>query len=239
MPLVRACFERGLVLSPGAAVALSEASFRHVVQVCRLREGDSVLLLNGLGQVARATLVAQTKRGIAAQISDVSQAPAPRPHDSAWGIPKKDALDLMVKMAVELGLRRVYLVRGSHSQERLPGGERLEALIASAVEQSNSTWPTEFEVCASWDQIPWANYQHALCFDPRGTAGESLRYSENDSILTLIGPEAGFAPEELNYFQTIPQLVSIALPTPILRAPTALGMSAGWVTGRLGSLTLK
>jgi 16S rRNA (uracil1498-N3)-methyltransferase len=59
-----------LALSPGAEVALPEATARHAVNVLRLEPGDALTLFNGVGGEYRANLVTVNKRGAWARIAE-------------------------------------------------------------------------------------------------------------------------------------------------------------------------
>lgn len=232
---MRACLLPGMELSPGVDVKLVDERFHHVVQVCRLRPNDEVLLLNGNGEQARAVLVEVSKRSATLKVvGNIELMPKSAPLDVVIAVPKKDALELMLKMGTELGLRRIFLIRSAYSQERLPDPQRIEALIHSALEQSNNPWLPILVFPKSWRDIPWSDYQHVFCFDPSGSTGADLTWKADDGILTLIGPEGGFAPEELTIFTEQKNLRLCRWETPILRAPTALAMAVGWVTARRG-----
>jgi len=216
-----------------AEVNLSGDAFHHLVQVCRLRINDEILLLNGQGKKAVAFLQTLSKRELTLKVVSVEEVPATSQLDALILVPKKDALELMLKMSVELGFRKVMLLRGAYSQERLPDEARLQSLLQSAIEQSNNPWPPEVILLKDWSEVVWNQYQHVLCFDPTGESGEQLKFKKTDGILTLIGPEGGFSPEELTLFQELSNAKRIAWQTPIMRAPTALGMATGWVTARM------
>ena len=49
----------------------------------------------------------------------------------------------------------------------------------------------------------------------------------NGKCLGFVGPEGGFSEEEEHQISLIPGSCSIHLPTPILRAPTAIASLAG------------
>ena len=230
---MRACLLQGQELKANSELVLSDEAFHHLVQVCRLREKDELLVLNGLGQTAKATVQTIHKRQMILRLLELTVVNPPPKRDALFVIPKKDALEAMLKMSVELGLRKVFLVRGAYSQERLPEEKRLSSLLQSAIEQSNNPWPPEIVLLKDWSEVNWNEYQHVLCFDPVGERADKLSFAKTDGILTLIGPEGGFSPEEQLMVKQLPNGKLIAWDTPILRAPTALSMAVGWVTARM------
>lgn len=230
---MRACYLPDAILEAGQNIILKDEQFHHLIQVCRIKLNDEVLILNGRGARGNAMVKSIAKREAILGIKSTDLVPGPRALDALVAIPKKDALELIVKMSIELGLRRLILLRSSYSQEKVPEVGRLQALIQSAVEQSNNPWTTEILVLKGWDEVPWSNYQHLICFDPSAPSSDEIFFKNTDSILTLIGPEGGFSEEEIKNLQSKSLCHMIALPTPILRAPTAFAVSAGWVTARM------
>jgi len=186
-------------------------------------------MLDGLGRRARARVLGIGKRAIELEVEAVEQAAAPLPLDVAIAVPKREALESMVKMAVELGVRRLWLLRGDFSPERIPEFSRLVAIVKSALEQSNNPWSPQLHLLDGWGEIPWADYDRVLVFDPAGARGEDFAWLTTDGILTVIGPEGGFSERDRASWPTVSL---VGLPTAILRAPTALATAWGWVLAK-------
>lgn len=210
-------------------VEVRDETFHHLVNVSRLRLGDTVLLMNGQGKMAPAKIIELTKRHASLEVGTTQYVIRSAILDVAIAIPKKDALEAMLKMSVELGVRRVWLLRGEYSPERLPEASRINALLESSLEQSNNPWLPEVMLLENWQQLPWADYQHVLAFDLAGSANLDWKPQTSDSILTLIGPEGGFSQVEKASW---PNARMVKLDTSIMRAPTALACAWGWMLAR-------
>ncbi len=218
---------RALLHSPLSAglLQLKDDVFHHLATVVRVRVGDEILLLDGQGARARARVLEVGRRTVDLEVSapeGVERAPA---WDVLLVVPKREALESMLKMAVELGIRRVWLLRGDYSPEKIPEAPRLHALLRSALEQSNNPWMPEVRTLEEWREVPWSEYARVLIFDQRGAAHDEVRLGSSDGILTVIGPEGGFSESERASWPTV---TLVALATPILRAPTALAAAWGW-----------
>lgn len=231
---MRACYSPGSIFLEQQEIIVIDDQFHHLVQVCRLRLNEEVLILNGKGQKALATTSSISKRELRLKIISIELSDLPIKFDALIAIPKKDALEQIVKMSIELGLRRLFLIRSTYSQERIPDISRLNSLVQSAIEQSNNPWPAEIVILKDWEEVPWRQYDHLICFDPSGSKDSDLTLNKNDSILTLVGPEGGFSKDEIKFLQTKSSCHMIAWSTPILRAPTAFSVGVGWVTARIG-----
>lgn len=203
----------------------------HLVNVIRLEKDEELLLLNGRGLSVRTVVSEVSKKSLSLRRLNEEKSERKIMMDVVIGIPKKEALELCLKESVELGFRRIFLVRSSYSQTRVPEADRIMALLVSALEQSNSPFlPEVSEV--SWDNLPWNDYGTVVLLDSQeGKPGQSSKASSEN--LLIIGPEGGFSSNELEYIRNRQNVESLLLPTPIMRTPTALAVGAGILLQRL------
>jgi 16S rRNA (uracil1498-N3)-methyltransferase len=152
--------------------------------------------------------------------------------DLALGIPKKEALELSLKQAVELGFTKIFLIRAQYSQTKLPEDERLESLLISALEQSNAAFLPLVEAM-NWEDLPLSNYNEIMMLDSQYSEKLAKREKVLGPKLLIVGPEGGFSPEECLRLHQFPKLSILNLPTPILRTPTAVATGAGILLGSL------
>lgn len=206
---------------------LKDESLHHLVNVIRIETGDELLLLNGKGLQILTVVQTIAKREL--RLDFKGEVPSERKYtfDLALGMPKREALELCLKQATELGFRKIYLIRSAYSQMKVPEADRIEKLLVSALEQSNGAYLPEIEE-AKWESIPWDHYQSALLLDSQ----TPLKKPTFDMVplhphLLIVGPEGGFSPEELRFLHSQSQMNVVNLPTPILRTPTALAAGAG------------
>lgn len=204
----------------------------HLVHVIRIESGESLLLLNGKGLKVTARIDSISKKEIRLTHLNHEQFLPSTQIDLALGVPKKEALELSLKQATELGINRIYLVRSQYSQIRLPEADRLQQILISALEQSNSVWMPEL-IEATWSEIPWSDFTLALMLDSQSEKRQKNDQKCFEKALLIVGPEGGFSPEEINYLHAQSQIEILRLPTPILRTPTAVATGAGILLGRL------
>lgn len=226
---MRASFQKDLTLQDHYVIKGDAA--HHLVNVIRLELGEEILLLNGAGLKVKAKVSSLSKKEVNLDKVEHSQAPQILQMDLALGIPKKEALELSLKQAVELGFRKIFLVRSQYSQTRLPETERIESLLISALEQSNSAYLPEI-ISASWLEIPFEIYSEILMMDSQ-TEVEQKKSKIPKPVLLIVGPEGGFSTEESLFLHKLPQTRILNLPTPILRTPTAVAAGAGIILGSL------
>jgi 16S rRNA (uracil1498-N3)-methyltransferase len=206
--------------------------YHHLVHVIRLEAGEKILLLNGKGLKVIALVEAISKKEIHLKHISSELSKNSSIIDLALGLPKKEALELSLKQATELGLQRIFLVRSKYSQIRIPDAARLEQILVSALEQSNSAWLPEV-IEKEWCDIPWDEFDHVLMMDSQSEKRQKNDRKNFKKSLLLVGPEGGFSPEEMTYLHAKPRLEVLRLPTPIMRTPTAVATGAGILLGRL------
>lgn len=226
---MRASFQKDLTIQESYQIKGDAA--HHLMNVVRVEANEEILLLNGKGLMVKTKVTALSKRELQLTKLEDKQIPLSKSMDLALGIPKKEALELSLKQAVELGFSKIYLIRSQYSQTRLPEADRLEALLVSALEQSNAAYLPEI-VPMSWEEVPTTDYSDILMLDSQ-TKTDGLKLSGKGCVLLVIGPEGGFSPEETKLLHGWSNIRILNLPTPILRTPTAVAAGAGIILGSL------
>jgi 16S rRNA (uracil1498-N3)-methyltransferase len=221
---MRAYFQKDLVVQE--EYLIKGESAHHLVSVVRVAVGEQILLLNGKGLTITAVVSSISHKELFLKKITSTELKRSYSMDLALGIPKKEALELSLKQAVELGFRKIYLIRSKYSQIRIPEESRLESLLVSAVEQSNSAFMPEV-IFTEWDKIPSTNYGQILVMDSQSKANKIEIALKSDARLLIVGPEAGFSNDELALLHNLPRVSILNLPTPILRTPTAVATGAG------------
>jgi 16S rRNA (uracil1498-N3)-methyltransferase len=204
----------------------------HLIHVVRIELHEEVLLLNGAGLRIITKVSSVSKREVILSRMDSTCVQSTSTYDLALGIPKKDALELSLKQAVELGFRRIYLIRADYSQTKLPEAERLEAILISALEQSNASYLPSL-IPTSWAELPVTDYGQILMMDSQHSSEGVKKSNPLDQKLLIVGPEGGFSPAEANFLHSLPKVQVLNLPTAILRTPTAVAAGAGMILGSL------
>lgn len=213
-------------LSVQESYLLSGEAHHHLVNVIRIAVGEKLLLLNGKGLAISTLVESVTKKHVALKFENYRQSEGRHQMDLALGLPKREALELCLKQAVEIGFGRIFMVRSAFSQIRQLEDERLQKILTAALEQSNAEFMPELIAC-EWADVPWQNYQQVVLLNSQSGSDAKKAAFENGAKLLVVGPEGGFSAQEINFFNSIENLLSLSLPTPILRTPTAVGVGAG------------
>ncbi len=214
--------ERGL--AGGNLLPMHEREARYLGQVLRLAPGDLVRLFNAPHGEWPARFERLPRRGggrfvVTERLRPAAAEPGPI---LLFAPVKRDATDLIVRMATELGATALQPVLTERTNSARVNTDRLEAIAAEAAEQCErlsvprvaapqrlmavlGEWPPERLLCAAIERLPAGR----LRFDP--AAAEAL----------LIGPEGGFTSRELDVLNARPFVTAISLGPRILRAETA------------------
>ena len=209
-------------LAVGDVLPLDEAAHRHVGKVLRLRVGAPLVLFNGDGFDYAAELVACDRRASQVRIVAREAVGNESPLDLVLfaALLKGEAMDRVVQKAVELGAKRIVPLRTARS-EALPADERLSRklahwqgiVVASAMQCGRATLP-QVEAVRDFADILGDAPGLRWIFSPHDAPVASPQAAEAVSV--LIGPEGGFAPDEV-----------------------AAAVNAGWLPQSLGPRVLR
>lgn len=195
-----------VALQAGRAVTLPPAAAHHALRVLRLRQGDELVLFDGLGGEYPGTVVetAPTLRLALADWCEVERE-APLLMTLAQALPSGDKMDWVVQKAVELGVHKIQPLQSKRSVVRLTG-ERAEkrrahwqqVAIAACEQSGRNRLPTidaVLDLPHYLAQPPDQN-ELRLLLSPQQSVCLSNIPRPVSRLTLLIGPEGGFADEE-------------------------------------------
>ncbi|MBF0297267.1 MAG: 16S rRNA (uracil(1498)-N(3))-methyltransferase [Oligoflexia bacterium] len=220
----------------------------HLTQVLRIKQNESILILDGKGNKAVCKIVSINRKELFLRVIKKEISQKKFNLDLALCIPKKEYLEDIIKMSVELGIAKIIplVSKFSHGKSSIGMGnrERLDRLIESAMIQSNN--PFKLEIAEAIDLMEISSklkskYQQIFFFCEHIHTNESAdKYqfpmkalSFQDPTLLIIGAEGGFAVEEDVFIQNISGIKRVHLPTQILRCPTAVCAATGFILAHI------
>lgn len=222
-------------LAAGAAVALTAGQAHYLRTVLRLSPGHRVLLFNGRDGEWLADLEGLDKAGGRARAGRCTRAQAPEPDLWLLFAPVKgERVDFVVEKATELGVAALQPVATRYTVVGRVNFDRLRARAAEAAEQCERLTVPELRpflpLRAALDGWP-AERRLLLCAE----AGEArplaavLTGERGGRWAVLVGPEGGFAADELDWLIRLPFVTPVGLGPRLLRAETAaLAAVATW-----------
>lgn len=213
-------------LAPGSRVALAPGQAHHLGGVLRLGADAPVRLFNGChGEFAGRIATLRREKG-EVELGALLRPQTPEPDLWLVFAPlKRDATDLVVEKATELGVSRIVPVITERTVAARVNLTRLTAIAQGAAEQSERlTLPELAEpvrlptLLAGWPE----RRVLAAAIERTGAPPPPRGMSEGvASCALLVGPEGGFAPLEVDLLRRHSFVKAVGLGPRILRAETA------------------
>jgi 16S rRNA (uracil1498-N3)-methyltransferase len=210
-----------------ALIAGDEA--HHALRVKRIREGERVELLDGRGGVATGEVSALGKRDLSVRIMGVRRDEPTRPRVEVWSaVPKGSHLDEMIDQLAQVGVatwRPLETERGV-VEPREAKLERVGRIAAEASKQCGRAWMMEIGGRATMAEALRGSPGVAVVMADGSGVSWASSAAESESVRVLVGPEGGWADEELQAARAAK--VSIARFGPhVMRIETAAVVASG------------
>ncbi|MFC4599333.1 16S rRNA (uracil(1498)-N(3))-methyltransferase [Cohnella hongkongensis] len=197
------------------SVTLEGDDARHAAAVMRAKPGDRFIACNGSGRDVVARITSANKHQVEAEIVEELAGSAEMRWriDVAQSLPKGDKLETVIQKGTEAGAaafvpflsRRTVVQYDERKEEKRL--DRWRKIAKEAAEQSHRSIVPRIEPVCSWKSLlrRFADYELTLlCYEEEGRTGVGLREAlagfkpgpDGASVLVVVGPEGGFAPEE-------------------------------------------
>jgi 16S rRNA (uracil1498-N3)-methyltransferase len=217
-------------VSVGSVVEVTGDEAHHAVAVRRLREGEQVVLTDGLGTSVTGAVSSTAKRVFAVSVSSVEHDERPDPAFTVvQALPKGDRGELAVEVLTEVGVDVIVPWAASRSVAVWKGERaarshaKWRATAREAAKQSRRTWhPTVTPLASTADLaslVAGADLAVVLHEDA-GLPLSSLAVPASGRVVVVVGPEGGIAPDELAALADA-GAQSVRLGAEVLRTSTA------------------
>jgi len=211
-------------LSEAANVAAPADQAHYLRTVLRCASGDAVRLFNGRDGEWLARL--SFPRRDTVSLSIATQLRHQQPEAGPWlvfALLKRDATDLIVRQAVELGASRLLPVMTERTNASRVNGERLRTIAIEAAEQSERLTIPDIDPLQRLDTVlaNWPAPRQLLAAFERSWSGAAMATPHMGDAALLIGPEGGFTPAERDRLRRFDFVTPISLGPFVLRAETA------------------
>lgn len=165
-------------------LGLSVVQWRHVTKVLRMKSGEPVTYTDGLGTLGKGILGPQMiERGEEETVerpTALTVAAAPPVN--------KDRQRFLVEKLAELGVARLIWLETAHGKERVANSAKIFSWVHAAVEQSRGAYLMETP-----DQLLTLGELEGNVVVCHPGGGDD----PGDADVVAIGPEGGFAEEEI------------------------------------------
>lgn len=185
-------------------MTLEEDTSKHVVQVLRKKVGDEILLTDGKGTRATATITDDNRKRCGVRLSGREREAelGPRVCIAISLVKNASRFEWFLEKATEIGVREIIPLLCERTEKEKFRHDRLNNILVSAMLQSQQCWlpvlhePKEFAAILKQDAYTHKFIAHCLPEERKSLARLSKEL-EGSSII-FIGPEGDFTKEEIN-----------------------------------------
>jgi len=221
-------------LGPDVTVGVDGNAAHYLISVMRVKEGDAVLLFDGLNGEWAARPEQIRKRELVLRCVQQTKPLETVPDFWLCAAPiKKGRIDLVVEKACELGVARLVPVRTERAVVDKVNLDRLQSHLVEAAEQCGRTALPELAELIALPKLldDWPADRMLFFADELGGAPMPDAFAANPGpAALLIGPEGGFTTQERELIRSLPAARAISLGPRILRAETAaIAATACWM----------
>lgn len=214
-------------LHEAAAIDCDATQANYLVNVLRLKVGETVLVFNGRDGEWAAEVAETAKRKCRLIVRTICRAQEAGPDMLyVFALLKRTRLETIVQKATELGAAQLQPVTTDHSQVDRVNPQRLRANVIEAAEQCGILRVPDIHSVMRLDHVldQWEP-QRPLVFCDEGAEITNpiaaLGAVPPGPVAVLIGPEGGFSPRERSRLLGMASVVRLSLGPRIMRADTA------------------
>lgn len=223
-------FEESLPDGTGNFI-LSEETSKHLIQVLRMKAGQSLILTNGKGIELNVSIVNPDKKKTEVSFNNRRNLLAPDNNNGiAISLLKNESrFEWFLEKATELGIRKIYPMISVRTEKKSFRPERMRNIMISAMIQSQQYFLPELTAPMTLEAILAINeFEHKLiahCLEEGDKAEMKNIIQRGMATIILIGPEGDFTPEEVEKCKAN-RFIPVSLGSTRLRTETAGIVSA-------------
>jgi len=176
---------------------------RHIVRVLRKKEGDTVYITNGLGELFTSeVLIANDKKCLVSILSVEVKSKTWNYYLHIAIAPTKlnDRFEWFLEKATEIGIDEITPIICDHSERRIVKTERMEKIIHSAAKQSLKFHFPKLNNPIKFSEFILQEFKGDLFIAHCEETDKKLLKTEiqsNTKTTILIGPEGDFSSKEI------------------------------------------
>jgi 16S rRNA (uracil1498-N3)-methyltransferase len=203
----------------GATLLLDGREAHHALHVLRLKQGETVAVLDGNGNEYRCTIKDAARNAVTLSVSLKNSVPAPPCSVTLCvSVPKGKIIESIIQKAVELGARRIVPILSERVVTQLDEGDaeskrdKWQNVAIEAIKQCGAAWLPKVEAPLTIEQFRARQERFDLSLvgslqQERRLPREVLREFETKhgrlpkSVGIWVGPEGDFTPDEVMTIQ--------------------------------------
>jgi 16S rRNA (uracil1498-N3)-methyltransferase len=181
---------------------LSESESKHAIRVLRLKEGDSLTLVNGKGTFYNAIIIKDNPKKCEVNIIGIRKEENSKPtlHIAIAPTKNNDRTEWFIEKSTEIGIKEITPTLCKHSERKKIKQERFVKTAISAMKQSLKATLPKINELTSFKELVNQSFEGekyiAHCYQENQLHYKDL-YKKGENSLILIGPEGDFSQDEV------------------------------------------
>ncbi len=183
-----------------AVMSLHEVQAKHAVLVLRLKQHDTITLVNGIGFKALAVIIETTKKECIVCVQEVQFVESVTPWVHIAIAPLKNAarLEWFLEKVTEIGVREITLLDTTRTERGHIRIDRLEQIIIAATLQAQQLYKPVLHSLTTYNYFIAQPQQGNACIAHCLEADKlPIKQFYNTTTTILIGPEGDFTEAEI------------------------------------------
>ncbi|WOO42441.1 RsmE family RNA methyltransferase [Rubellicoccus peritrichatus] len=226
-------FYDGEIPNSGASLRLNPDESRHLVRALRVRPGEKVELLNGMGARISTVFECEVQKMAELKVEKVtSEAKSSVEITLIQGLPKGKTFDSIIRQATEIGVHRIIPLMSDYSEVRLDSARaenkraHWQTTAREACKQCGNPWLPEISMPMKLKSVLGGLFDDSTRIVASLQPGSVQIIERSDllrkasSVVIAIGPEGDFSEAEYSLLSEH-SFHPVKLARQILRSDTA------------------
>lgn len=187
-----------------SVVTLNQVESEHCCRALRHKVGDEVMLTDGKGRIATATIMTDNPKACMLEVTEIHEANdrgVNRLHLAIAPTKNIDRIEWLVEKCVEIGIESISFILCDNSERPRVNMDRMHRIAVSALKQCQTSWLPPMEV------LPFNEFLEKHAFDvadkymawcddenTQQLINESFQHQD---VILLVGPEGDFSQQEI------------------------------------------
>ncbi|NBL65694.1 16S rRNA (uracil(1498)-N(3))-methyltransferase [Flavobacterium sp. NST-5] len=175
---------------------------KHIIKVLRKKNGDNLLVSNGLGFLFKTEIILDSDSKCQVKIISFEKQDAPKFNLHLAVAPTKmnDRFEWFLEKVTEIGISEITPIICENSERKVIKNDRFEKIIVSAAKQSLHYFLPKLNPAVSFSEfIKKEKTGQKFIAHCEETDKKSLKETiqKNEDVVILIGPEGDFSSKEI------------------------------------------
>jgi len=183
---------------------LDQEESKHCIRVLRKKQGENILITDGLGHLYKALITNPNPAKCEFTIQSVTEDPKRNYNIHLAISPTKnsDRIEWMVEKCVEIGIDEVTLLLCRNTEKKKFKTTRIEKLAISAMKQSHRGWLPKINPLTSFNDFIKSlppNTTNYIAYVDQSNPNHLLHLAKpSEDYVVMVGPEGDFSPDEID-----------------------------------------